>query len=178
MTLLEIAQAAEQKNRSAVQYHFGDRRGLIEAVLERHSLPVQASWVEPLALLEREGLMSIERLVSLIVSSLMRRALHADGGADYISICRQLLVHPTISLMDTRAVAADGAVQMTAALNALIDVPDKMMVLWPMRLANLLFHSIGDYLRFGGATEIDPDDFQRDLVETIAGWLATAARDG
>ncbi|MBK8289530.1 MAG: hypothetical protein IPK95_13665 [Cellvibrionales bacterium] len=37
VTLLDIARASEQKNRNAPQYHFGDKAGLINAVLNKHS---------------------------------------------------------------------------------------------------------------------------------------------
>lgn len=37
VTLLEVARAAGQKNRNAAQYHFGDKAGLINAVLDKHS---------------------------------------------------------------------------------------------------------------------------------------------
>ena len=36
-SLLEIAKAAGQKNRSALQYHFTNKEGLLEAVLDKHA---------------------------------------------------------------------------------------------------------------------------------------------
>ncbi len=36
VTLLDIARSAQQKNRGALQYHFGDKSGLINAVLDKH----------------------------------------------------------------------------------------------------------------------------------------------
>ena len=49
VSLREIAIAAGQRNVSAATYHFGSKRELIEAILERHSLPVQDSWGPALA---------------------------------------------------------------------------------------------------------------------------------
>ena len=37
VTMLDIARAAGQKNRNAPQYHFGDKAGIINAVLDKHS---------------------------------------------------------------------------------------------------------------------------------------------
>ncbi len=38
----EITQAAGQKNRNALQYHFGNREGLLQAIIDRHSARVLA----------------------------------------------------------------------------------------------------------------------------------------
>lgn len=170
VTLLEIAQAAEQRNRAAVQYHFKDRRGLVEACLNRHSKVVQESWIEPLAMLRRENMLTVERCVGLMVSSVVRRAHHEDGGAAYISMCRQLLVHPTIRLMDTDQVKAEGARAMGQAIAESVAVPKGFTRLYTLRLAHLLFHSVGDYLEFG-RSKVSREAFEVDLVRSICGWL-------
>lgn len=170
-TLLEIAQAAEQKNRAAVQYHFGDRRGLVEAILERHSSVVESSWVEPLSMLEREGLLTLERVVRLMIASLVRRSQADDGGAAYIQICRQLLVHPSMRLMETRMVSSEGALEMARVIRELAPPPPGFEVLWPMRLAHLLFHSIGDYLNHGALTGLTLEQFEEELSHSVVAWL-------
>ena len=40
VTFAEITRAAGQGNNSAVPYYFGDRLGLIRAVLEKHTEPI------------------------------------------------------------------------------------------------------------------------------------------
>ena len=36
-SLLDISKAAQQKNRSALQYHFTNKQGLLDAVLDKHA---------------------------------------------------------------------------------------------------------------------------------------------
>lgn len=175
-TLLEIATAAGQKNRSAVQYHFTDRRGLVEAILARHSGPVQESWIEPLALLRREGLITLPRLAALMVSSLVRHAQRDDGGREWVELCRQLLVHPRISLLQTAMVQAEGARLMAQAVTECIEMPANLAVLWSMRIANLMFHSIGDYLRLAPA-DLPPAEFEKDLTRAVLGILRGPSDD-
>ena len=43
VSLREIAVAAGQKNSNALQYHFGDRHGLLQAIVERHAAAITAS---------------------------------------------------------------------------------------------------------------------------------------
>lgn len=42
VSLREITAAAGATNASAIQYHFGDRRGLIRAVLAKHDAAIEA----------------------------------------------------------------------------------------------------------------------------------------
>ncbi len=42
-SLREIARVAGQANTSALQYHFGDRESLLDAVLKKHQVQVDAT---------------------------------------------------------------------------------------------------------------------------------------
>lgn len=36
VSLIEISRAAGQRNSNACQYHFGDKQGLVQAILDKH----------------------------------------------------------------------------------------------------------------------------------------------
>jgi AcrR family transcriptional regulator len=55
VSLREIATAAGQRNNSSALYHFGDKRELIEAMLSRHSDPINEALPGQLAKLREEG---------------------------------------------------------------------------------------------------------------------------
>ena len=42
VSLVEVGRAAGQRNRSAVQYHFGDKQGLVHAILDKHTPGIEA----------------------------------------------------------------------------------------------------------------------------------------
>ena len=42
VSMREITRAAGQRNATALQYHFGDRRGLVRAILAKHTSPEEA----------------------------------------------------------------------------------------------------------------------------------------
>ena len=88
--LSDINQAAQQKNRNAVQYHFGSKLALLQAIMERHSEQIQA---------EREGIIeglaeseniNLRELMTVLVKPLTSR-MQSKSGQAFISICAQLL---------------------------------------------------------------------------------------
>lgn len=83
--LKEIQIAAGQKNRSVVNYYFGDRAGLITAIMTKHRLAVNAERHRMLDRIEHQGQPSVERLVEAIVLPLAA-SLGTPSGRDYIII--------------------------------------------------------------------------------------------
>lgn len=87
VTTREIVEAAQQRNPSAVSYHFGSRQNLLLAVLSRRGGPID----EERGLL-REGAGSRPGSRSLVACLVLPyAALLADpGGRDYVRIVAQL----------------------------------------------------------------------------------------
>lgn len=84
----EITKAAEQKNNSAIAYHFGDRAGLIEAVLRRHAEPLDIRRQELLAELPPSP--TLRQIVHVLVQPLAE-LLRNPGGRAYLRIQAQIL---------------------------------------------------------------------------------------
>ena len=55
VSLNEITVAAGQKNRNALQYHFGNRDGLLQAIIDKHALPASELRRRHLAALSGSG---------------------------------------------------------------------------------------------------------------------------
>ena len=170
VSLGEITQAAGQKNRSAVQYHFGDKRVLIEALLERHSTPIQAGWLALFPAMEAAGSPSLTALVQLLVHSLVAKLDDPDNGPEYIAVCAQLVSSPSYPLMEMRASWAPGAVKLGALMMAVTkDVPTAIRVRRMQRVAGVLYQSIADYSRVGGVSR---KLFVADLIDSLVGLIA------
>lgn len=104
VSLRAVAQAAGQRNNSAAQYHFGSRDGLVAAIVETRSAPVEQRRAERVAQLRATGTpASVRDLVALFVVPLaecldqeptwylrfLTRLVEAEGMADAPG-----LVHP------------------------------------------------------------------------------------
>ena len=109
VSLREVAVAAGQGNHSAVVYHFGDKRALVEALLARHSAGIDASYPEALEQLRREGRESLRELVRLLVDPLVRKLDDEDGGPQYVLICSQLVHSRTLPMTSMKAANGPGA---------------------------------------------------------------------
>jgi AcrR family transcriptional regulator len=92
VSLREIIAEAGATNASAVQYHFGDRAGLVRAVVERHEASVDRrrhAWLDEMAGTQPE-------LRAFTVALVQPFAAEVDepGGVGYVQLLADLLNHP------------------------------------------------------------------------------------
>jgi AcrR family transcriptional regulator len=169
VSLREIAIAAGQRNVSAATYHFGSKRELIEAILERHSLPIQASW-RPLLEQDKQQQVSLHALLEAVVRPLVGKIDDADGGRCYLELCAELVCSRSFPLMGMRIAVTPEAHDITRCIAERgPEVPAMVRVVRSTRLAGLLYSSIGDYLRLlNNGVEIARAVFISDLVNTMA----------
>jgi AcrR family transcriptional regulator len=169
VSLREVSVAAGQANNSAVGYHFGDREGLVDAILERHSTPIQARYLAELEALERHDALSLRAVVEILVLPIVAKLDDPDGGWAYLSLCAQLSVSPHLPLVE-RPVARTAVVQrLSSAMVRFARTPVALAAFRLTRLANMLYASIIDYRRLtlSGAAPPPRDVFAHDLIDAL-----------
>src|SRR3569623_1393695 len=89
VSLREIVRESGARNVTALQYHFGDRRALLRAILDRHHRDVE---VARHALLDTydAGDEGLHTLAAVLVRPLATK-LSTDGGRSYLQILAELL---------------------------------------------------------------------------------------
>lgn len=93
VTLRQIARAAEQKNVAAVQYHFGSKAGLLEAIVESHREQLDDRREELLSQHTRESHADeLRSLLSILIVPLAEKLDSASGRA-YLRIQAEALSH-------------------------------------------------------------------------------------
>ena len=90
VSLAEINAASEQRNRNAVQYHFGDKQKLLQAIFDKHGPSVRAQRADILDGIETSNSFSLDDLVSALVLPVAEKLNDSDGGEAYIRINAQL----------------------------------------------------------------------------------------
>jgi AcrR family transcriptional regulator len=90
VSLREIVRESGARNVTALQYHFGDRRALLRAVLDRHHRDVEVARHALLDTYEAEDQGAVHALAAILVRPLAAK-LTSDGGRSYLQILAELL---------------------------------------------------------------------------------------
>jgi len=98
-SLREITAAAEQRNASGIQYHFGNREGLVAAVIGRHMERIDARRNELLDDLERRRATRVHDVIEALVRPLAD-ALTSPSGRRYLCIIDELIEDPAVVTPD------------------------------------------------------------------------------
>jgi AcrR family transcriptional regulator len=112
VSLREIVQAAGARNATAVQYHFGDRAGIVRAILARHAPEIEARRHALLDAYEADGVPGGRALAAALVRPMAACLGDASGRAflqiwaDVLNRPRPLL--PSVLLDDAPEPAAGG----------------------------------------------------------------------
>lgn len=95
VSLREINAAAGQRNSTALQYHFGDRAGLLRAILAKHRPEIEARRHQLLDEYEARGALPAAEARRTLAAALVRPAAaklgDPDGGRDYLRVMEQLV---------------------------------------------------------------------------------------
>jgi AcrR family transcriptional regulator len=95
VSLREINRAAGQGNASALQYHFGDRNGLVRAIIEKHRADTEPRRHALLDRYEADGTRDLHTLASALVLPLSAKLADPDGGREYLQINCEVFTRTT-----------------------------------------------------------------------------------
>ncbi|HEY8544114.1 MAG TPA: helix-turn-helix domain-containing protein [Acidimicrobiales bacterium] len=94
VSLREINRAAEQHNTGAVQYHFGDREGLLKALIDRHRHDSEPRRHVLLDQYEEADEPDLRALAAALVQPIAAKLNDPDGGRAYLRIAGEYYSRP------------------------------------------------------------------------------------
>jgi AcrR family transcriptional regulator len=97
VSLREVNRTAGARNASALQYHFGDRSGLLRAVVDKHRADTEPRRHALLDRYEAEASEDVHALAAALVLPVAAKLADPDGGRDYLRINAELCTHPAFA---------------------------------------------------------------------------------
>lgn len=167
VSLREVSVAAEQANHAAAQYHFGSKEGLLDAIIERHSVAIQNGWQATLDHYATTKPPSLRTLLGLLVRPIVAKLDDADGGETYLLLAAQLVAHPRYPLMERPTALGPGAMRLSGAIVERVDVPPTLLPARMARVAGTLYYSIAAYIRSGDKSPEGRALFVEDLIDCL-----------
>lgn len=175
VSIAEINVAAEQRNRSAVQYHFADKRTLLEEIVLRHAEPIHESWLVALDAIEArpEGSASLPELVKLLVDGHATKLDDPDSGREYLSICAQLVHDPNIPLSSLETSRKEAPMRLMSHLLSRLSISQELLALRAERVVAILFQALASRSAAEAAGNVEPPRsvFLADLVDSVVAVL-------
>lgn len=95
VSLREINRASGARNAVALQYHFGDRDGIVRAVVRKHYRQVDRQRHQMLDAYEQGSHDDVRELSAALVLPAAAKLADLDGGPEYLRIAAELLNRPT-----------------------------------------------------------------------------------
>jgi AcrR family transcriptional regulator len=179
VSLNEINRAAGQRNRSALQYHFGSREGLIHAILDKHTPGIDQRRHAMLDELEPSGRLELRSLVEALVLPVAEKLDDPDGGVAFIRVNAQLIGHTSFPLLELHAQRVNRGADRLQRLMAQStpELPASLRVPRWLLLIGLLFHGLADYVHLtesdGGTRRLPSRElFVSNLIDSIVAVAA------
>jgi AcrR family transcriptional regulator len=165
VSLSDINREAEQKNRNAVLYHFGDKASLINAVLDKHTAGIE---IRRQQLLDEAGkIPSLRQVVEALVLPVADKLEDPDGGPDFLRINGQLISNSAWSeLRLERAETLPQARRLRKAWTGLLpDISSTESAARMLLVDCMLFQGLAAYA--GGSGRIKRSAFLQTLIASL-----------
>ena len=170
-SLLDVTKAAKQKNRSAMQYHFNNKQGLLDAVLDKHAREIAERRLAMLDALEAQGEYSLYQLIEAQVIPVAEQMETRQGGKAFVKIHSQLMSSPDYSDIrrhrDSQALDVQRMLKMISAKSTPVD--SNVARSRGMLTGCLLVHGLADYAN--QRNRIPLEIYLRTLIQSIVDLL-------
>ncbi|WP_169948021.1 helix-turn-helix domain-containing protein [Microbispora sp. H11081] len=178
VSLREINAVAGQRNSTALQYHFGDRAGLLKAVLAKHRPEIEARRHQLLDEYEARGPLPPACARRTLAAALVRPAAaklsDPDGGRAYLRVMEQL-VHRMPPLLPDDGVTSGSSIGRWRELVAPL-LPRPALRLHQRFMAIRMTY-VELARRAGAAQARDDRLFTSHLIDVVAAVLASEVSD-
>lgn len=171
----EIVAAAGQRNESAIQYHFGGRDGLVDALLARRIEAIETERLARLdALAEQMPEADVRALLAAIVDPVIERCRDDAGFRAFLAAFGELVLAPGFALsgnpFEMRSLG-----RLRERLEALLDLPSSLLSARAEALTRFVLLNLCQWARSG--VPFDGPELQRFFTNFMDMGAAMLAAD-
>ncbi|MEQ8484131.1 MAG: helix-turn-helix domain-containing protein [Pseudomonadales bacterium] len=169
----DIVSEAGQRNESALQYHFGSREGLIEALHERRLGQVQAARFEKLeALLATDPTPSVRDLILAITLPVIELCGRDAGFIAYLRVFGQVAMAPSDALAHGLRHEAASVREAARLIMTQLDLHPRIERLRFDAISRFVILSLSQHARNDGSFRGRAFElYFNDLVDVVCGML-------
>jgi len=172
VSLREINRAAGQSNTGAVQYHFGDRDGLVRALIDKHRRDTEPRRHALLDQYEEGGEHDLRALASALVSPMAAKLSDDDGGRAYLQISSEFYSRPSRVGKRTPTIGPnDSIMRWHRLLDPLVSEEERAVL--HTRYPAIRFAFVEMARRAAGEAREDDRLFTSHLTDLVAALLAS-----
>jgi AcrR family transcriptional regulator len=172
VSLNEIVKASGQRNASALQYHFGNKAGLVQAIFDYHMPRIEQCRKQYVDALDEQR--NPQAIAEAVVMPLVKELDNPDGGRDYLRFLARITLHdlqpPEFATSSHNAVLVEVATLLRQMLD---DMPQAEFDHRFLMARSLLLHSLALYcVRIEGNEALHQQqvaDFTRVLIDALVG---------
>ena len=175
VSLREINRVAGAKNASALQYHFRDRDGLLNALMVKHRRDVEARRHAMLDAYEADGREDLRALAGALVRPMASKLADQDGGPQYLQILADLMNRPR-AIIDP-ADLDDPASSIYRWRQLVGRLLDEDVTRLHRRYVTIRFAAVEIGRRARSGPHTDDRLFTSDLVDLVTGVLSAPLSD-
>ncbi|MDG3011642.1 TetR family transcriptional regulator [Rhodococcus sp. D2-41] len=175
MSLREVQSAAGQSNKSAAQYHFGSRDGLISAVVEARMGPIDRARRALLDRLDPAAAADPRQLIEALIRPLAAATLHHHGSC-YARFLAQAMFDPTLTVIVREHLRAESFRDVYRRLTRGTGLPEAVAALRTWHVVALSVTSLATWEGLAAADALPFPDTAlvvTDLVDSCVALLTT-----
>jgi AcrR family transcriptional regulator len=176
VSLREINMAAGQRNSTALQYHFGDREGVLRAVLAKHHGAVEAERHRLLDADAAQGADDLRALASALVRPSAAKLADPDGGRDYLRIHAQVVNRPEPTITEVVSSNPRDSINRWRAMVGPL-LPDVAVRRLHHRFTAIRVSAVELSRRAAGSPRRDDQLFTSHLIDLVTALLAASVSD-
>jgi len=174
VSLREIIAASGAPNASAVQYHFGARKGLVRAILAKHDVEIERRRHGLLDAYEAGAKSDVRMLAEALVRPLADELNNDDGGLGYLQLVADLYNRPNPTFDPSALDDRTDSFQRWRALVMPLLSPDAVRL---HRRFDALRFTVSELARRGRTGRRDHRLFTSQLTDLVTGLLLAPVSD-